>query len=30
MAGLFVDGWSKNEEGMHQTQPLVFGAGGRD
>ena len=28
--GLFLERWSKNEEGTHQTQPLVSGAGGRD
>ena len=29
-AGLFLERCSKNEEGTHQTQPLVSGAGGRD
>jgi len=29
-AGLFVDGWFKNGEGAHQTQPHIVGAGGRD
>jgi hypothetical protein len=28
--GLSLERWSKNEEGTHQTQPLVSGAGGRD